>query len=243
MKKILFFLSIVMFIAISSCKKEDTATCNDGILNGDEVGIDCGGNCEDCPSCFDGILNGDEEGRDCGGSCFQPCNANPFTFDPNNPYNLNATLEISGENHEMIGSDSGYTYNNASCGPSSTCYLTTVDFYIEEEEEVISALEIRFLFPPTQNIGLIEEGTIPFLTQEELELPSAIEIKMSFNGSQYISSNTDNTNNTFTVAEYDYIGFDFAILEGNFSANLKNSEGEEITIDNCEYRGAVLLSW
>ena len=43
-------------------------TCNDGIQNGDESGVDCGGtNCPACPSCNDGEQNGDETGVDCGG--------------------------------------------------------------------------------------------------------------------------------------------------------------------------------
>lgn len=47
-------------------------TCHDGEQNGDEEGVDCGGSCPDCPSepsCNDGVKNGDEEGVDCGGSC------------------------------------------------------------------------------------------------------------------------------------------------------------------------------
>ncbi len=50
------------------------ATCDDGILNGDETGVDCGGSCPTaCVTCDDGILNGDEEGVDCGGSCPNTC--------------------------------------------------------------------------------------------------------------------------------------------------------------------------
>ncbi|MTB51609.1 cohesin domain-containing protein [Lewinella sp. W8] len=48
-------------------------SCNDGIQNGDETGVDCGGSCDPCPTCNDGIQNGDETGVDCGGSC-APCN-------------------------------------------------------------------------------------------------------------------------------------------------------------------------
>ncbi len=50
-------------------------TCTDGIQNGDETGVDCGGSCDPCtvdPTCTDGIQNGDETGVDCGGSC-SPC--------------------------------------------------------------------------------------------------------------------------------------------------------------------------
>lgn len=53
------------------------ATCTDGIQNGDETGVDCGGsNCAPCvtpPTCNDGIQNGDETGVDCGGSNCTPC--------------------------------------------------------------------------------------------------------------------------------------------------------------------------
>jgi hypothetical protein len=44
-------------------------TCSDGVQNGTETGIDCGGSCPACPTCFDGIRNGNETGVDCGGSC------------------------------------------------------------------------------------------------------------------------------------------------------------------------------
>ena len=46
------------------------SSCNDGLQNGDEEGVDCGGSggCDPCVTCFDGIQNGDEEGVDCGGT-------------------------------------------------------------------------------------------------------------------------------------------------------------------------------
>ena len=49
-------------------------TCSDGLLNGDEEDIDCGGpGCDACPTCSDGLLNGDEEDIDCGGSDCDEC--------------------------------------------------------------------------------------------------------------------------------------------------------------------------
>ena len=54
-----------------------TPTCTDGIQNGDETGVDCGGSCPNAcpqePTCTDGIQNGDETGVDCGGSCPNSC--------------------------------------------------------------------------------------------------------------------------------------------------------------------------
>ena len=74
-----------------------SAACDDGVLNGEETDVDCGGLClttcadglqclsgVDCqsgiceagacsvPSCTDGLLNGDELYTDCGGSCPGP---------------------------------------------------------------------------------------------------------------------------------------------------------------------------
>ncbi len=52
-------------------------TCDDGIQNGQETGIDCGGpECAPCDSagtCDDGIQNGQETGVDCGGPDCAPC--------------------------------------------------------------------------------------------------------------------------------------------------------------------------
>lgn len=58
-----------------------TPTCFDGVKNGLEEGVDCGGLCKPCISCFDGIQNchdgSCEEGVDCGG----PCPKCPSCFD------------------------------------------------------------------------------------------------------------------------------------------------------------------
>ncbi len=80
-------------------------TCEDGVLNGDETGIDCGGvlcdvcpvdGCTDqlahnynaaatnndgtCETCNDGILNGDETAVDCGGALCEPCNTSGCNY-------------------------------------------------------------------------------------------------------------------------------------------------------------------
>ncbi|WP_421946958.1 fibronectin type III domain-containing protein [Phaeodactylibacter xiamenensis] len=56
------------------CTDAPAATCDDGIQNGAETGIDCGGpDCPACPTCNDGIQNGAETGIDCGGPDCAPC--------------------------------------------------------------------------------------------------------------------------------------------------------------------------
>ncbi len=45
------------------------ANCDNGIQDGSETGIDCGGSCRACATCVDGIQNQGEIGVDCGGPC------------------------------------------------------------------------------------------------------------------------------------------------------------------------------
>jgi hypothetical protein len=49
-------------------------SCHDGVQNpsNNETGVDCGPGCPmnpPCGTCMDGVANGDEEGIDCGGAC------------------------------------------------------------------------------------------------------------------------------------------------------------------------------
>ncbi len=64
MKKIFFtcMLSLAAVAMIVSCNSDDdspggTASCTDGVQNGDETGVDCGGSCEPCE--VNNTLNGD----------------------------------------------------------------------------------------------------------------------------------------------------------------------------------------
>ena len=61
-------------------------TCTDGVQNGNETGVDCGGpDCPPCaPSCTDGIQNGNETGVDCGGPDCAPCPPSDPTAGPVN---------------------------------------------------------------------------------------------------------------------------------------------------------------
>ena len=59
--KITFAFSIALMSLLASCVNDDIVsqpdfsyesaalpTCEDGIMNGDEEGVDCGGSCEQC---------------------------------------------------------------------------------------------------------------------------------------------------------------------------------------------------
>ncbi|TXB63477.1 M43 family zinc metalloprotease [Phaeodactylibacter luteus] len=77
-------------------------TCNDGIQNGNETGVDCGGpDCAPCATCNDGIQNGNETGVDCGGPDCAPC----------------ATCNDGIQNGNETGVDCG----GPDCAPCATC--------------------------------------------------------------------------------------------------------------------------
>ena len=51
--KLMSVAAIAFMLFVASCEKDDPtpepqATCDDGIQNGDETGIDCGGSCTAC---------------------------------------------------------------------------------------------------------------------------------------------------------------------------------------------------
>ncbi|PWJ44475.1 di-heme oxidoredictase family protein [Sediminitomix flava] len=105
-------------------------TCNDGIQNGDETGIDCGGpECDPCPTCDDGMQNGDETGVDCGGSecqsCETICNGTPnpsatvFTTNETIEFKNDGTItfyfnDVEGRTDIQFSLDGGLSYQYAS---------------------------------------------------------------------------------------------------------------------------------
>ena len=68
---------ISLSLSFISCCDDVTgsgnASCFNGVQDGDETGVDCGGSCAPCPTCDDGIQNGEETGIDCGGPDCEPC--------------------------------------------------------------------------------------------------------------------------------------------------------------------------
>lgn len=126
-----FWCFLTVALALAACGPDgnnETAepTCRDGIQNGGEEGVDCGGVCQACESpnnttnntsgatCSDGEQNGDEEGVDCGGSC-TACGPAPTCTDGE-------------QNGDEEGVDCG-----GDCDPCATC---TDGLLNQDEEEV-----------------------------------------------------------------------------------------------------------
>ncbi|MEL7159416.1 MAG: M14 family zinc carboxypeptidase [Bacteroidota bacterium] len=85
------------------------ATCNDGIQNGSETGVDCGGpDCAACPTCSDGIQNGSETGVDCGGPDCAACPVNYCSSSANSTqFEHIASITIGGVTN-TTDDDNGY---------------------------------------------------------------------------------------------------------------------------------------
>jgi len=116
-------------------------TCDDGIQNGDETGVDCGGaDCPDCPvlpTCDDGIQNGNETGVDCGGTdcpdCSSQC-ADPFILNIIlDAYPEEISWDFTDSNNDIVASSNGTlgseadesTYIEEICLPDG-CYTFTL---------------------------------------------------------------------------------------------------------------------
>lgn len=122
-----------------ACQPPAPPACDDGIQNGDETGVDCGGSCPTvCPTCDDGIQNGDETGVDCGGSCGPcPCTDNDvtlsITFD-NYPEETSWVLRTSGGTTIASGGTygsqpDGSTLTESFCLPDGCYDFTISDTY------------------------------------------------------------------------------------------------------------------
>ncbi|MCB0560802.1 MAG: T9SS type A sorting domain-containing protein [Phaeodactylibacter sp.] len=88
-------------------------TCSDGVLNGNETDVDCGGpDCPACPTCSDGIQNGDETGVDCGGSC-APCGGGGCTYVSINANNFEGGWGIWNDGGSDCARVNNSTYANS----------------------------------------------------------------------------------------------------------------------------------
>lgn len=137
-------------IDINGCKANDyiryfwqdctyIPTCYDGIQNGDETGIDCGGSCKPCGTCTDGILNNLEEEIDCGGPNCKGChncedgiqNYDEQGIDCGGEFcSACATCEDGIQNGDETGIDCG--------GSCKECAEIASPAFIEEQKSIIT---------------------------------------------------------------------------------------------------------
>ncbi|MDF1696720.1 MAG: M43 family zinc metalloprotease [Saprospiraceae bacterium] len=115
-------------VTSGGCGNGSGPTCTDGIMNGDEEGVDCGGsNCDPCgggPTCTDGIMNGDEEGIDCGGSNCDPCGGGNCDV-PGGQVATNIKPKRAKLNWSSVGSANSYNVQVSTAGTNNWNTFTT----------------------------------------------------------------------------------------------------------------------
>ncbi|MDC8002423.1 M43 family zinc metalloprotease [Aureisphaera galaxeae] len=123
--------------ASSKCGPPPTPTCTDGIQNGNETGVDCGGpDCAPCPepTCTDGIQNGNETGVDCGGPDCDPCQIacsstiSSFPYDESFENTLGAWTQDTGDDFNWtVRSGSTPSSNTGPSGANDGSYYVYME--------------------------------------------------------------------------------------------------------------------
>ena len=204
-------------------------TCNDGIQNGDETGIDCGGSCEACATCDDGIQNGDETGIDCGGSC-APCETGPCTYGVVN----NATFEGGWGIWNDGGSDCRRSRQDRAYANGTFC--------VRLQDNTSTSVT----YTDNLNLAGYEELTVSFrFTAESMETGKDFWLQISTNGGASFT----------TVASY-FSGSDFVngpvytsevVVPGPFTSSTVvqfrsdgGNNGDRVYLDDIEISGCVV---
>jgi len=148
--KILTYLSLIIalvgFTLSTGCNK--APTCNDGIQNQGERGIDCSGPCLDRCDCFNGVQDGEETDIDCGGRfctcCEPPCQprVEPSTcvemLAEAASYQINMDLSITKRPNAFINNNGALTITISNPDDSGLIQVTQTvsgfavgDFYVK----------------------------------------------------------------------------------------------------------------
>jgi hypothetical protein len=203
-------------------------TCDDGIQNGDETGVDCGGtNCPNCPvepTCDDNIQNGDETGVDCGGTNCPDCPVEP-------------TCDDGIQNGDETGVDCGGT-NCVDCDPGN-CTTTDIDFndfeagfgiWNDGGSDCILISRAAYANSGTRSIRIRDNTSSSVTTTDNLALGGFSEVTIDFT---YIAQSMENGEDFWLQASTDG-GANFATLitwaRGvDFSNNSREFETVTIT--------------
>ncbi len=227
-------------------------TCNDGILNQDELGVDCGGEtCEPCANlatdCTNGIWDAEEEGVDCGGPECPPCpeetcedgilNNGEEGIDcggPNCPTCPPPSCEDGIVNQDETGIDCG----GILCGPCEFATQGQIIFRVNGGDWTVmsgTATYDETLMNLTINGIVGEEEFVFAIAETSLAIGVDINFNASTPGSVCVYSHPT-LNNHFSTNDNSSIVLQFDALDiaggssvtGMFSGGLENFNGTNI---------------
>ncbi|MGF1565217.1 MAG: hypothetical protein ACFCUH_07605 [Flavobacteriales bacterium] len=203
--------------------------CNDGLPNGCEVELDCGGQyCPACPNCNDNILNQDEIGIDCGGSECEECppgvNCVNGILDGDELY-----IDCGGENCPECEFSMRWRANNNNTEADALAQAT------------LAGTAIQITGASTNNTGLtaiLAEPAGGWVSNTTIQANAASfpDIQVIYTNSlgEVFSSQFDNSSAAFTIAYVAPIAG--GVIVGTFSGNLFNGDGEQnVNISNGEF--------
>ncbi|MEL7422377.1 MAG: M43 family zinc metalloprotease [Bacteroidota bacterium] len=206
-------------------------TCDDGIQNGDETGVDCGGSsCPACPppppTCDDGIQNGNETGVDCGGPDCDPCNTGC------------STVQVDSENFDSgwgIWNDGG-----SDCRRSSrdAQYANSGNFCVRLRDNTSTSV----MTTDQLNLAGFEEVTIDFTyLGVSMETGEDFWLQASVDGGAYQTLSTWASGSEFSnnVREFESV-----VITGAFTSNIRfrfrcdaSANGDRVYIDDVNISG------
>lgn len=160
--------------------------CSDGILSGNEVRVDCGGNCVPCPpTCTDGVKNGFETGIDCGGADCPACppscsdgirNQGESSIDCGGPcYCQPASCNDHVQNQDEEGIDCGGT----SCSPTP-CITFCGDGLLNGSEIRTDCGGACVPCPGLVTTDAVSNGSFEYFNCENPTLPNDVRLKYDF---------------------------------------------------------------
>ena len=206
-------------------------TCNDGVQNGQETGVDCGGpDCDPCPppppTCNDGIQNGQETGVDCGGPDCDPCNTGC------------STVGVDNENFDSgwgIWNDGG-----SDCRRSSrdAAFANSGNFCVRLRDNTSTSV----MTTDVLNLAGFEEVTVDFTyIANSMENNEDFWLQASVNGGAYQTLATWASGSEFTNGVRE---FESVVITGTFTSNVRfrfrcdaSGNNDRIYIDDVDISG------
>ncbi len=173
-KLLSLFVLVGGLVFVSSCSDDDaddptptpTATCTDGVQNGNETGVDCGGDCTACPTCDDGIQNGSETDVDCGGDDCPACPTCDDGIQNGNETGVDCGGDCDPCGSEISGEWKAVLFNTMGCNDDEDNVdldLTNGDC-IEVFPGIQGCIDIRFTFENNGNFTQITNLDVPDLS-------------------------------------------------------------------------------
>jgi len=236
-------------------------TCTDGVQNGNETGVDCGGpDCPPCPvepTCSDGVQNGNETGIDCGGPDCDPCPVEPTCTD-------------GIQNGDETGVDCG----GPDCDPCDTGGCSSVSIDSEDFEggfgiwndggsDCARVNSSTYSASGTRSIRLRDNTNSSVMTTDNLNLAGFEEVTISFNytgrsmetGEDFwLQGRTSNSASYQTLSTWvsgtdftnNVAGSETVVITGNFTSTTRfrfrcdaSSNADQVFIDDVVIEGCA----